>query len=370
MESQQIQPAARAAPAAKTKTQEVKSSEDKTGFKEYLESHSESDDTSEVQKGDVITKDSKEELIKSINDQVNNASSTYNPWVNFLMQMNLLAGQNVDETGELGELTQSVGSDLTALGQSGMLSSSEMSALLKDLQSLSAAEQKPVLTQLFQNWSNLSQSQNNLVNSNSQIEDLINKFMEKVNSQETTAQVVQNPVPTTNEDTLTGFSDFNLNMLKTAQQITTSLSSETVKLVANGRPAELIQQIGQKIAEVCSSGRTSLHIQLQPENLGRIDVRVISGNDGMRIVITSDNPQTNKLLENNLNQLQTVLSAAGVQIGGMSVGNQNMEQQYGGLLNNIYRKGISSINGIEDNIDQIGSSLAISSFVTGFDYQA
>jgi flagellar hook-length control protein FliK len=94
------------------------------------------------------------------------------------------------------------------------------------------------------------------------------------------------------------------------------------------RPFELVRQMSSEITSMVTTGKNSLHIQIQPENMGRIDVRLISNSDGMRVVMTTDSSATGKMLENNLNQLQRSLSEAGLQISGLSVNSQGLQGQF------------------------------------------
>jgi flagellar hook-length control protein FliK len=71
-----------------------------------------------------------------------------------------------------------------------------------------------------------------------------------------------------------------------------------------------------------------MRIQIHPENLGKIDLRLVSNSDGMKIVMTAEIPATAKLLESHMDQLQQQLSNAGVSISGMSVNSQGAQGQF------------------------------------------
>lgn len=94
------------------------------------------------------------------------------------------------------------------------------------------------------------------------------------------------------------------------------------------RPLELVRQMSNEITSMVTTGKNSLHIQIQPENMGRIDVRLISNSDGMRVVMTTDSSATGKMLEDNLRQLQQSLSDAGLNISGLSVNSQGLQGQF------------------------------------------
>jgi flagellar hook-length control protein FliK len=93
---------------------------------------------------------------------------------------------------------------------------------------------------------------------------------------------------------------------------------------------DLVARLGHEITDMAQDGRTSLRIQLEPENMGRIDVRLVSGNDGVHVVMTAENANTSRLLESQLSNLRNNLSAAGIQLGGMSVGSQGAQNHFAG----------------------------------------
>jgi len=109
------------------------------------------------------------------------------------------------------------------------------------------------------------------------------------------------------------------------ENVVKAYSVESQPTVAS-KPA-VMQQVNTGIKEMIQNGETSLRMQLYPEGLGRVDLHLVSGKNGTQIILSADNPSTSRLLEQNLNQLQNSLGQAGVQIGSMSVGNQNQQRQ-------------------------------------------
>ncbi|MCX8061741.1 MAG: flagellar hook-length control protein FliK [Anaerolineales bacterium] len=94
---------------------------------------------------------------------------------------------------------------------------------------------------------------------------------------------------------------------------------EPARLAEAHRP-EIVQQVARELEVFGKSGQTSLRIQLYPEQLGRIDVRLISKAEGVQIVLHADNPSTAFLLERDLNNLRESLVQAGVNLSGLTVG--------------------------------------------------
>jgi flagellar hook-length control protein FliK len=105
-----------------------------------------------------------------------------------------------------------------------------------------------------------------------------------------------------------------------------SAAAKTENLVES-KTLPMIQKISSEIVELAREQGKSMKIQIQPENMGKIDLRLITNSDGMRIVMTTEVPATGKLLETHMDQLQRQLADAGVSISGMSVNSQNAQGQ-------------------------------------------
>lgn len=114
----------------------------------------------------------------------------------------------------------------------------------------------------------------------------------------------------------------------TSENIPARIAVDLSSTPVEARPLELAQQLGKGIAETMTAGKNSLHVQIQPENMGRIDVHLVSKSDGMQVVLTTDSASTGKMLENNLSQLEKSLASAGLQISGLSVNSQGLQGRF------------------------------------------
>lgn len=103
----------------------------------------------------------------------------------------------------------------------------------------------------------------------------------------------------------------------------------TTKLENLAQPKSLpiIQKVSTEVAELVREQGQSMRLQIHPENLGKIDLRLVSNSDGMKVVMTAEVPATAKLLETHMDQLRQSLSNAGVSISGMSVNSQGAQGQ-------------------------------------------
>ncbi|NMB87368.1 MAG: hypothetical protein GYA17_03345 [Chloroflexi bacterium] len=101
---------------------------------------------------------------------------------------------------------------------------------------------------------------------------------------------------------------------------TQSISTPTEPArLAEAQRTEIINQISQNITTLAKAGNSTLRIQLYPEELGKIDLRVTATSSGVGITLTADQSVTGKLLENQINQLRQSLDQAGVNLSSLNV---------------------------------------------------
>lgn len=78
----------------------------------------------------------------------------------------------------------------------------------------------------------------------------------------------------------------------------------------------VVDQVSVQISKAASAGNDRIHIQLRPENLGRVDVQMEVAQDGsITAVVTADNKDTLDLLKRDADQLAKSLQQAGLQLG-------------------------------------------------------
>ena len=85
---------------------------------------------------------------------------------------------------------------------------------------------------------------------------------------------------------------------------------------------QLLNQVEAKIQTMIKTGENSISIKIHPENLGQVNIKLVSGSDGVQVYLSAEKPSTGALLESGIEQLQEILNTAGVNIGSMSVGYQ------------------------------------------------
>lgn len=100
--------------------------------------------------------------------------------------------------------------------------------------------------------------------------------------------------------------------------------------LAEARTPEIINQITKGIDLLSRADGQSLRIHLQPENLGRIDIRLSSGPEGVSVALNTENPMTGSLLERSLSELRTSLADAGINLANLSVNSGHSQSAYQG----------------------------------------
>lgn len=79
-------------------------------------------------------------------------------------------------------------------------------------------------------------------------------------------------------------------------------------------PAETMQQIADRTVALVKTGQDSVRIQLNPESLGHIQLRVSTENQQVMIRMMVENPKTRDLLEHHIGQLRVDLGNHGLTV--------------------------------------------------------
>jgi flagellar hook-length control protein FliK len=86
------------------------------------------------------------------------------------------------------------------------------------------------------------------------------------------------------------------------------------------QPTIVLPQVLRGVESLVRSGANSMHLQLYPEALGRIDIQVTTNADGLRVTLTADSVAAGGLLQQHLSDLRQSLSESGLSIQALSVG--------------------------------------------------
>ena len=95
------------------------------------------------------------------------------------------------------------------------------------------------------------------------------------------------------------------------QQANASQAATTQRTLAQGKA--VAEQISVQISKAIEAGVDRIKIQLKPESMGRIDVKLDVGLDGrVTVVVTADNKNTLDLMERDSRSLEQALQDAGL----------------------------------------------------------
>lgn len=133
------------------------------------------------------------------------------------------------------------------------------------------------------------------------------------------------------QGTGSGFAD----SLRTASADRTAATQDRQTL-----PTPATEQVKVKLVKAALGGLDKIKIQLNPSELGKVEVRLEIGSDGaIRGTVIADKPETMELLQRDAKQLERALQDAGLKTGGDSLdfqmrgGGTNERQQNAGSGN-------------------------------------
>ncbi len=107
--------------------------------------------------------------------------------------------------------------------------------------------------------------------------------------------------------------------LEKARFVVSTQETEPARL-AEARTTELVRQVTHGLETAVKSHQISMRLQLFPEDMGRIDLRLTAGTHGLGITLSAEQPGTSQLLEANLGKLQQALAGAGISLSSLNIG--------------------------------------------------
>jgi flagellar hook-length control protein FliK len=86
-------------------------------------------------------------------------------------------------------------------------------------------------------------------------------------------------------------------------------ASQTARPLAQPNP---VDQIKVQLSKSLKDGADTLSVQLHPEDLGRVEVKLEMQNGQVKATVTADRPETLQMLKNDSSSLQQSLNNAGL----------------------------------------------------------
>ena len=113
-----------------------------------------------------------------------------------------------------------------------------------------------------------------------------------------------------------------LDFAKVAGKITTPQIS--------AQAADVVQQIMRQMSATLQSGPASMRLQLNPKELGAIDVQMVKNAQGVSVTFFAEQASTGRLLETQMNQLRQSLTDSGIQLSNLNIGQHGQFGQQAG----------------------------------------
>lgn len=103
-------------------------------------------------------------------------------------------------------------------------------------------------------------------------------------------------------------SAFNVAMAAQTDKAVTKIADK----VQTADKTDTARQISDAVKQAVDTGRTELRLHLSPEDLGGINIKIISQGGSISLQITADNQQTGQLLASGMNELAKSLHDNGI----------------------------------------------------------
>ncbi|MHB8089760.1 MAG: flagellar hook-length control protein FliK [Anaerolineaceae bacterium] len=122
------------------------------------------------------------------------------------------------------------------------------------------------------------------------------------------AEVETSPqaAPPDNPNGITAATTANATVQNTTQ------ISEPARL-AEAPKNEVITQVANQIDQMVKSNRSSVRLQLYPEELGHIDLRIVTTKNGIGVTMVTDKASTQQALKSDMESLRQSIEQAGIQ---------------------------------------------------------
>ncbi len=122
---------------------------------------------------------------------------------------------------------------------------------------------------------------------------------------------------------------------------------------------EMIDSIGATIELAARQGIAKARIELQPEELGHISIRLSQTSEGLRARVTADTPAGAQALSQGRSELRQSLSSLGLSLLQLDIGSSGQPQtgeQDGRFAGNANGSGVLGAAGVAEGSEALGES--------------
>lgn len=116
-------------------------------------------------------------------------------------------------------------------------------------------------------------------------------------------------------------------------QTTFDKTIENVQQPKELSKTDILAQIHTKLDDFKDESTTRVTIVLKPESLGKINLELINGKDGLTARMTTESAQVKELLDKNINELSSTLGKQGINVNNVSIKVAETQDASNGMLN-------------------------------------
>lgn len=110
--------------------------------------------------------------------------------------------------------------------------------------------------------------------------------------------------------------------------------------------ADVVQQVLRQMSVNLQNGPSSMRLQLNPKELGAIDVQMVKNSQGVSVTFFAEQAGTGRLLETQLDQLRQSLTNSGIQLSNLNIGQHGQFGQQGNSYKQAYPFAQQSIRAV------------------------
>lgn len=176
------------------------------------------------------------------------------------------------------------------------------------------------LTDASENIENVAEDSVAVSSDSREVNNLTDKQIQNSESEitpEENAVKVENSTEKQNDVSQNGTQDQSLaqNFNQTLTEIILEKFGEDIDV----KPEQIMRQIVEEVKSIIKPDMTSMEMQLNPENLGRINLQVVSKNGSITAQIIAQNEIVKEAIESQVSQLRETLDNQGVKVDAIEV---------------------------------------------------
>jgi flagellar hook-length control protein FliK len=116
-------------------------------------------------------------------------------------------------------------------------------------------------------------------------------------------------------------------VVETTKTVNATVTEEVELPSTTNLQQTVLEQIQASLGKVVKSGSNEIRLQLEPENLGVLNIRIVAGKEGAQVVFKTDNLQSSQLINSQVDALKTMMAESGIKVDQVVVNDFSFSQQ-------------------------------------------